>query len=156
MAKNQEQLFKFFQQILAITIIVVFALYGCESKKTGESFILDNIQYELNSGGVGYDVKDDNSLDLNKASFIAILRITNLTKSMIKFDSSNFKLTDKNKVSVSLKTKMSDTDVSAMYKKEIEPGATIDHMLTFPVPKEGHYDLHIISPLSGKEKILHY
>lgn len=157
MKKKQTQFFEnFFRQILLTTLILIFALQGCESKKTEHSFILDNIKYELNDGGVGYDVKNDNSLDLNKTSFLAMLHITNLSKSIINLDSSKFKLTDENGISFSLITKMNDTDVSTMYKQNIEPGEAIDYMLTFTVPKEGHYNLHIISPISSKEEVIHY
>jgi hypothetical protein len=151
---------KFLKQSLRLisltTTILIFALHGCKSKKAGNSFILDNIQYESNDGGVGYNVKNDNSLDLNKASFVATLHITNLSKSSINLDSSKFKLTDENGTIFSLETKMNNTDVSAMYKQKIEPGEAIDYLLTFTIPKEGHYNLHIISPVSSTEEVIHY
>ena len=51
---------------------------------------------------------------------------------------------------------MSGVDVSRMYKQKVELGETIYYMLTFNVPKEGHYSLQIISPLSTAEKMIKY
>ena len=157
MIKGHRQFFgKFSQMILISAVISIFALYGCNSKKTDSTFILDNIQYELNNGGVGYGVKSDNSLDLNKTSFVAMLHITNHSKNVIDLDSSKFKLTDENGMPFSLVTKMNDIDVSVMYKQNIEPGQSIDYMLTYDVPKDGHYNLHVISPISSAERVIHY
>jgi hypothetical protein len=147
---------KYIRIIPLTTIIVIFALHGCKSKKTENSFILDNIQYEINDGGLGYNVNNDNSFDLNKSSFVAALHIINLSKSSVNLDSSKFKLTDENGTVFSLETKMNNMDVSAMYDQKIEPGEAIDYMLTFTIPKKGHYNLHIISPISGREQVIHY
>jgi len=157
MTKKQTQfLKKSFQVLLLPTIILIFTFQACNSTQKGNSFVLDNIQYESNDGGIGYGAKDDNSLDLNKTSFVATFHITNLSKNTINLDSSNFKLINENGTPFSLETKMNDTDISAIYKQKIEPGEAIDYMLTFTVPKEGHYNLHIISPISKTEEVIHY
>ena len=154
MAKKNQLVEKIFQ-LMSLSIII-FALHGCKSKKAENSFILDNIQYELNDGGVGYNVKSDNSLDSSNTSFSAMLHITNLSKSTINLDSSKFKLASENGISIPLKTNMNGVDVSVMYKQKIKPGEAIDYMLTFAVPKDGHYNLHIISPISNTEEVIHY
>jgi len=153
--KTTHSLTRHFYHILLITILIL-AFQQCKSKKVDKSFILDNIKYELNDGGIGYDVKSDNSLDLNKTSFVAALHITNSSKELINLDSSSFKLTSETGTAFSLQTKMGGTDVSAMYKQEMKPGDETDYTLTFSVPKEGHYNLHIISPISKSEKVIHY
>ena len=142
--------------VLLITLIVCLTLQQCDSNTTKKSFILDNVEYEVNNGGIGYDVKSDNELDLNKKSFIATIHITNLSKMKIKLDTLNFKLLSEPGIPIPLQTKIGGSDVSAMYKLEIEPGKSSDYLLTFSIPKEGHYNLHIISPISKKEKVLYY
>ena len=157
MLKKQNEFFKYISQKISLTaIIFMFAFCGCKSKKTENTFILDNIQYQLNDAGVGYDVKNDNTLDLNKTTFVATLHITNLSQNVINLDSSKFKLTGEDGRPFSLVTKMNGIDVSVMYKQNIEPGQAVDYMLTFAVPKDAHYNLHVISPISSAQKIIHY
>jgi len=146
-----------FIQIFFAILLLLTGLQSCKTEKDADnSFTLDQIKYEINDGGVGYDVNTDNSLNPNKTSFIVTLHVTNLSSNKIILDSSNFKLTDENGIPVSLKTKWNDTDISNMYKQEIDPGKFTDFMLTYSVPNDGHYDLHIISPVSKTEMKVHY
>ena len=157
MVKKYNQFFEnIFQEMSLAAVISILIFCGCKSKRTENTFILDNIQYELKDGGVGYEVNNDNSFDLNRATFVATLHITNLTKSVINLDTSNFKLIGKDGTPFSLVTKINGMDVSVMYKQSIEPEDAIDYMLTFAVPKDAHYELHVISPISRGEKVIHY
>lgn len=146
---------KIVDEILFLTCLII--LVGCQQRnnKSNEAVILDDIMYEIDNGGIGFDVVDDKSYDTTKPSFITVIHITNNSKSPISLDTSNFKLTDLAGTQVPFK-KFADVDVSVLYSQQIEAGNSIDFMLSFAAAKKQHYDLHLISPISKKEKIISF
>src|SRR6187402_1713287 len=102
----------------AILLICFTVLLSCQQRndKPSETVVLDDIKFEIDNGGVAFDVINDSSYDTTKPSFITVIHITNNTKKRISLDSSNFKLTDLNGAQIPLK-KLKDVDVSVLYSQ---------------------------------------
>lgn len=133
-------------------------LSACGNSGSGKlvaSMEMDNILFEVESGGVGYNVEND-AVDYSAGnSFLITLDVTNQSSEPATLDGSNFSLLDEN--NTEMKPSIPGVDIELTVANEsisnsvqLEPGDTKKLILTYSIPGPGDYTLQIISPLSKR------
>ena len=143
--------------LLAIAFLLFIAI-GC-SNRNQDSFAsidIDSVNYNVNSGGVGFDVVN-NEVDYSSGQqFMVEMTISNNTNENLIFDSTSFLLIDKSGQELSLPIGNNAIGIAnqAFYNTPISPGATEICILMYSIKEAGEYKLKITSPKSKTHEII--